>query len=146
MSTLQCGHDAPPAAHEMRVVCAWCKKDLGSKSCEAAMAGHISHGICPDCKAKTLADECEVSYAPPAGRGGPPQGAQVGDYADALGRIPLKLLPQILGRSRRQVTTICSSATPLPDRLKIVRENRQTVWTRAGWIRNWTMRHSRTAV
>lgn len=35
-----------------RVVCAWCKKELGEK--EGLKEGEISHGICPDCRDKLL--------------------------------------------------------------------------------------------
>ena len=32
----------------MKVICAWCKKDLGEK--EPLSDTKISHGICDDCK------------------------------------------------------------------------------------------------
>lgn len=35
----------------MPVVCAWCRQPMGAKVCEAAMAGMVSHGICPGCVA-----------------------------------------------------------------------------------------------
>lgn len=38
----------------MGVVCAWCKKDMGTKVCVPEMAGKVSHGICPECTKKTL--------------------------------------------------------------------------------------------
>ena len=33
----------------MRVVCAWCQSDMGTKTCEPAMDGAVSHGICRSC-------------------------------------------------------------------------------------------------
>jgi hypothetical protein len=39
----------------MRVVCAWCKKDLGTKTASATDdTALISHGICPDCARNVL--------------------------------------------------------------------------------------------
>jgi len=35
--------------HTMPVVCAWCKKSMGSKPCLPDMAGKPSHGCCDDC-------------------------------------------------------------------------------------------------
>ena len=35
---------------ELKVVCAWCKKDMGSKDGEGTTG--TSHSICPDCSAK----------------------------------------------------------------------------------------------
>lgn len=37
---------------KMRVVCAWCKRSLGTVQCTPAHAGKVSHGICEPC-AKT---------------------------------------------------------------------------------------------
>jgi len=35
-------------------VCAYCKREIGRKSCPPEQAGEVSHGICPDCfKAQT---------------------------------------------------------------------------------------------
>ena len=36
-------------AELMPVVCAWCSVKMGAKVCEPAMAGKVSHGICPAC-------------------------------------------------------------------------------------------------
>jgi len=33
----------------IRVVCAWCGKDLGEKEGESGEGGNVSHGICPKC-------------------------------------------------------------------------------------------------
>jgi hypothetical protein len=38
-------------ANSSPVMCAWCGRSLGRKS---GMAGATSHGICPDCRRKTL--------------------------------------------------------------------------------------------
>lgn len=35
-----------------RVICAWCKKELGEK--EVLKEGEISHGICQECREKIL--------------------------------------------------------------------------------------------
>jgi hypothetical protein len=42
----------------MKVICAWCKKDLGEKDGEG-QEGQTSHGICPECylKVKGSRDE-----------------------------------------------------------------------------------------
>jgi hypothetical protein len=34
----------------MKVVCAWCQKDLGEK--EPLISSAVSHGMCPDCEKK----------------------------------------------------------------------------------------------
>jgi PAS domain-containing protein len=39
----------------MKVVCAWCNKDLGEKHAESGTDDIISHGICPKCAQKLLA-------------------------------------------------------------------------------------------
>lgn len=36
----------------MRVICAWCKRDMGVKEGSA----HVSHGMCPDCSARFVGD------------------------------------------------------------------------------------------
>ena len=33
-----------------RVICAWCKKELGEK--EGLKEGEVSHGMCQDCREK----------------------------------------------------------------------------------------------
>lgn len=33
-----------------RVVCSWCKRDMGSK--DGLKEGEVSHGICSDCREK----------------------------------------------------------------------------------------------
>jgi hypothetical protein len=39
----------------MRVICAWCKKDLGTKATTSVDESPVSHGICPDCVKKIMA-------------------------------------------------------------------------------------------
>ena len=39
-----------PMTAQMRVVCAWCKADQGTKPCIEKMAGQISHGCCEACQ------------------------------------------------------------------------------------------------
>jgi len=43
---------------EMKVICAWCGKNLGVKQCTWT-DGAVSHGICDDCLKETL-NEVEV--------------------------------------------------------------------------------------
>jgi hypothetical protein len=50
-------------ANLMKVVCAWCKKDLGAKACVPEMVGKISHGICPAC-ADGLREEARTAPRP----------------------------------------------------------------------------------
>ena len=38
---------------EMKIVCAWCGKDMGEKDGKGAKG--ISHGICQECLAKVIA-------------------------------------------------------------------------------------------
>ncbi|MDD5511869.1 MAG: peptide deformylase [Dehalococcoidales bacterium] len=47
----------------LKVVCAWCGKDLGEKDGQGTEG--ISHGICKDCLAKQLADRVKVSTIHP---------------------------------------------------------------------------------
>jgi hypothetical protein len=39
----------------MAVRCGWCGANIEAKVCEPAMAGKVSHGICPACQQKLLA-------------------------------------------------------------------------------------------
>jgi hypothetical protein len=39
----------------MRVICAWCKKDLGPSATSTNDAAPVSHGICPDCVKRVMA-------------------------------------------------------------------------------------------
>lgn len=34
---------------KMRVVCAWCKSEMGSVACVPEQAGEVSHGLCMAC-------------------------------------------------------------------------------------------------
>lgn len=36
----------------MRVICCYCGKDLGGKSCEPRMVNQVSHGTCKACDTK----------------------------------------------------------------------------------------------
>jgi hypothetical protein len=36
-------------AGTLRVVCSWCHAEMGTRACEAAMDGLISHSLCPQC-------------------------------------------------------------------------------------------------
>lgn len=36
----------------MKVICAWCKKDMGTKNGAPGTHNDVSHGICPECKAR----------------------------------------------------------------------------------------------
>lgn len=45
---------APPPV--LRRVCAWCQRDMGVVVCEPKMAGQVTHGICPTCAEKQLAE------------------------------------------------------------------------------------------
>jgi peptide deformylase len=47
----------------LKVVCAWCGKDLGEKDGQGTEG--ISHGICKDCLAKQLANRVKVSTIHP---------------------------------------------------------------------------------
>ncbi len=40
----------------MPVVCAWCSRSLGAKVCRPEEAGQVSHGICPECQERLLAE------------------------------------------------------------------------------------------
>ena len=33
----------------IKIICAWCQTPMGEKPCEPALAGSVSHGICPVC-------------------------------------------------------------------------------------------------
>jgi hypothetical protein len=41
-------------AGKLQIVCAWCKIDMGTKPCIAAMDGQRSHGMCSKCRAVHL--------------------------------------------------------------------------------------------
>lgn len=44
----------------MRVLCSWCRCDLGTKPCDEAQNGTTSHGVCPACYVKEMMPElCE---------------------------------------------------------------------------------------
>ena len=36
------------------IVCAWCKKDMGTKSANGSSVGKTSHSICPECSEKLM--------------------------------------------------------------------------------------------
>lgn len=71
MGHLRMIHDLQEAAHHIQTlsglipICAWCKKirddDGYWGSVESYLSGHsqakLTHGICPDCKAKALASD-----------------------------------------------------------------------------------------
>ena len=42
-------------SHGMRVVCAWCNKDIGEKDGEGVWG--VSHGLCRECFDKVMAEE-----------------------------------------------------------------------------------------
>ena len=46
-------------------VCAWCKQDLGDIPCPAGdpNEGKTSHGVCPECQAKLLAEMAQMKKA-----------------------------------------------------------------------------------
>lgn len=44
-------------------VCSWCQAGMGVQRAVIRMAGSISHGVCPPCKAKFLAG-LETSHRP----------------------------------------------------------------------------------
>ena len=48
---------------EIQVLCAWCKKDLGTKEVtyNEKMAGMPSHGICQECYDKTFKEMGNVT-------------------------------------------------------------------------------------
>ncbi|BBO79717.1 hypothetical protein DSCO28_02830 [Desulfosarcina ovata subsp. sediminis] len=49
----------------IRRVCAWCGRDMGTKECESdcpeGVEDPITHTICPECKAKALAELNSIS-------------------------------------------------------------------------------------
>ena len=51
---------------EMKVICAWCLKDMGTKECLNTSLAEgeetVSHGLCPECKVKVMA-EIERAFA-----------------------------------------------------------------------------------
>lgn len=47
--------DPQPAPPGLKVVCAWCKKVVLA----GAPGSKITHGICPDCSAKALAEDAQ---------------------------------------------------------------------------------------
>ena len=51
---------------QMKVICAWCLKDMGTKEClnSGLAEGEepVSHGLCPECKVKVMA-EIEQAFA-----------------------------------------------------------------------------------
>ena len=42
----------------LKIVCAWCHKDLGTKECEGCNQDEprITHGICEECQRKVMAE------------------------------------------------------------------------------------------
>lgn len=48
----------------LHLICAWCLRSLGSRPCEAAQAGKLSHGICPSCAAAIEASIEAMPVAP----------------------------------------------------------------------------------
>lgn len=38
--------------YNMKVECAWCGLDMGSKPCNKGQQDKVSHGICSSCKTK----------------------------------------------------------------------------------------------
>jgi hypothetical protein len=57
----------------MRVECAWCKKDMGSKSDEGAAPGGVSHGICEACRMRVTDDlSRSLTHERPRPKGEPP--------------------------------------------------------------------------
>ncbi len=46
-------------------VCAWCKADMGRAPCDPADAGKVTHGMCPACKRRLIAELPGVPH--PAG-------------------------------------------------------------------------------
>jgi hypothetical protein len=38
--------------HRMKIECAWCKADMGSKPCNEGQQNEVSHGMCGSCKTK----------------------------------------------------------------------------------------------
>ena len=50
----------------MKVQCAWCKADMGTKACVASMDGQTSHGMCAACATKMESDVREYHLAKPA--------------------------------------------------------------------------------
>ena len=51
-----------PLSASLKVVCAWCKQDMGSRACVPEQAGKTSHTICPACAKKYFSMEvgCEL--------------------------------------------------------------------------------------
>jgi hypothetical protein len=42
-------HPGKQPAAVVRVVCAWCQREMGTKPCVPEQAGKVSHGICAGC-------------------------------------------------------------------------------------------------
>lgn len=42
----------------MKVVCAWCQRDLREIPCAPEQHGQVSHGICPACSTAVLGAAC----------------------------------------------------------------------------------------
>lgn len=40
----------------MRIVCAWCGKDIGEKKCEGEEEEEVTHGLCEKCFARLEAE------------------------------------------------------------------------------------------
>ena len=38
----------------MKIVCAWCEKDLGTKEVNSGSGAEITHGVCPECAKKVM--------------------------------------------------------------------------------------------
>jgi hypothetical protein len=86
-------------------VCAWCKVSLGAVVCEPAMAGCVSHGICPACS-EILREEARQLTAliaeneATAAQASTPPGAeplQVTGTADSAG---VMIPPQVVEHAR----------------------------------------------
>lgn len=41
-------------ANIIKVVCAWCKEEMGTKQADNLPEGSVTHGICPGCYKKQL--------------------------------------------------------------------------------------------
>ena len=43
----------------IKIICAWCKAETGTKPCPPEQDGLVSHGICPECAKIKMAELAE---------------------------------------------------------------------------------------
>jgi|GEM_PF-1039759 uncharacterized CHY-type Zn-finger protein len=42
---------------KVKIICGWCRKEIGEKEVEMASGSDVTHGICDECKANAKEEE-----------------------------------------------------------------------------------------